>query len=284
MNSSIRFLLSSSSSNLQFVMDKAPSATVEAEYGEVCVTGSLLTMAHHGPRAGQPAPCSYENGCADGVEVVGISHVDLDTLGGCAAVISRKPEAPSFWALAEFVDLNGAHKLGVSGANDEDLRRLHAFWAWSEAHRVYAARDGSVTEVTDQVIAGISVIEGILAGDEALLAKGDEHKANGEVLNAESFVEMRNGVIVRVSPSFTNHLYVAPDGEVAKAVVALNPKTGSITVSFADAPKGKTARQIVQALWGGLAGGHDGIAGSPRDRRMGVDDLRRAFSATIKEV
>lgn len=276
----IRFVLSSNPTNLTEALVGKASATVEAEYGDITVAGSVLTMAHHGANAGNRAPCAYPNGCAKGVEIVGLSHFDLDTLGGCAAILGRKPETEIFWQLAEFVDLNGPHKLGESGAFDEDIRRLHAFWAWSEQNRVFANRDGSVLDVTDKVIEGIEVLKMIMNGDEQMLAAGDDFKAKGDKLNAESFVEfIGEDVIVRVSPNFVNHLYVAPDGEVAKVVVGFNTLHGSITVSFADAPKGVNARDIVQKLWGAEAGGHAGIAGSPRGLRMQLFDIQDTIKA-----
>jgi len=278
--SNINFVISSNPINLADALVGLRSATVEAEYGDVVVKGSALTMAHHGPRTGQQCPCSYDNNCAGEVEIVGVSHFDLDTLGGCAAILGRKPEAATFWALAEFVDLNGAHKLGQSGASEEDLRRLHAFWAWSEKVRVYAPRDGSAVEITDKVIAGCEAVEQIVAGDKEMLKAGDVWKANGEKLSADSFVEAAGGVIARVAAAFVNHLYVDPQGNAQEAVVAYSTTTGAITISFADAPKGKSACEIVQSLWGELAGGHAGIAGSPRDRRMSLKDFSVAVEAT----
>lgn len=284
----IHFLISSNPANLTAALEGKQSATVEAEYGDACVEGSVLTMAHHGPRAGQKAPCSYENGCAEGVEVVGMSHYDLDILGGCASIIGRKPEAPGFWALAEFVDVNGAHKLreGVekTGASEDDVAKLYAYWAWSRNFRVFPPRDGSVADVTDKVLEGCDILEKILAGDEDLLATGQAYKATETKLNAESFVEYRanddgSSVIVRVSAQFTNHLYTTPADEACDAVVAYNTVQGSVTVSFANTPQHTSAREIVQNLWSELAGGHAGIAGSPRETRMNLTDLVDAANA-----
>lgn len=280
----VSFLLSSNPTNLAAALEGKASATVEAEYGDVTVKGSILTMAHHGKNAGNPAPCSYDNKCGEGVEVVGISHFDLDTLGGAAAIIGTKPESELFWKLAEFVDLNGAHKLSQSGANEADLRRLHAFWAWSDSCRVYAPRDGSVVDVTDKILEGVNALEKILADDEDLLQAGDKRKADGEKLNVESFVEVKDDVIVRKASGFTNHLYTTPDGKVCKAVVAYDERHGSVTVSFADGPVTKTAREIVQQLWGELAGGHAGIAGSPREQRMSESDLYAAADLTAQSI
>ena len=277
---SIKFLLASNPDNLTAALKGTRSATVEAEYGDACVSGSVLTMAHHGPRAGQPAPCSYPNTAGEGVEVAGLSHFDLDTLGGCMALIGNKPMVPGFWELSEFVDLNGPHKLAQSGASEENIRRLNAFWAWSRNFRVFPNRDGSVSDVTDKVIEGAKIVQRLLADDAELLAAGDVYaKAEGE-LNKSTFIEAKDGVVVRTGSQFVNHLYADPDGKAHEAIVSFNTTTGAITVSFADAPKGRSAREIVQSLWGELAGGHAGIAGSPRDKRMGLNDLVAATEAT----
>ena len=51
----MRFVLSSDPRKLAAAIANQPSATVEAEYGDALVEGSVLTMAHHGPRTGQKA-------------------------------------------------------------------------------------------------------------------------------------------------------------------------------------------------------------------------------------
>lgn len=276
-----KFFLSSSPAKLQAHLAQfGRTATVEAEYGDEVVPGSVLTMAHHGPRAGQQCPCSYPNGCAENIEAVGLSHFDLDSFGGCLAILWTKPEAPGFWRLAEFVDLNGPHKISQSGASEEDLRRLYAFWAWSEKNRLSPPRDGSVAEVTDYINHSITVIQEIIGGKGGHLEAGDAFKAAGEKLNADTFVDASDGAILRIGPSFVNHLYEAPDGEIARAVVGFNTLTGAVTVSFAEAPQGKNARDIVQEVFGDQAGGHAGIAGSPRGVRASFDGLHRTYELT----
>lgn len=135
----------------------APNATVEAEFGDSVVTGSILTLAHHGPRSGRPCPCSLPNFQNLGIETVGISHVDLDTLGGLMAIMGQKPDqydwVKNFWAVAAQVDVMGVHKLpqiSLGGvAEDYVLDSLNAFWAFSESPegRVYPPRDGSVAKI-----------------------------------------------------------------------------------------------------------------------------------------
>jgi hypothetical protein len=278
----MRFLISNNAAALQTALAAfGRTATVEAEYGDVCVPGSALTLAHHGSRAANPAPCAAPNGCGDGIEAVGLSHLDLDALGGCIALLGRKPEVGSFWELAEFVDVRGPHRLAEAGASEENLARLHAFWAWSAEHLVFPPRNGGVLDITKEVEAAEAALNRILGGDADLLAAGAAFKAAGEALNAASLVEVVGDVLLRQHEGFVNHLYAAPDGAAAKAVVGFNPATGSVTVSFADTPPAGGAVKIVQELWGPLAGGHAGIAGSPRGEVLTLDDARKAVEAVL---
>lgn len=269
------------------------TATVEAEYGETVVEG-IVTLAHHGPRSANPAPCLAANGICKDVERevgIGISHFDLDTLGGCAAIMGIKPEASGFWQLAAFIDVNGPHKLSQSGASEEDIRRLYAYWAWSEKNRVMPPRDGSVAMVTSDVVAGIKAIEAIIAGDEGMLKAGDAFRQAEEELNKSSFVEACGDVVVRVAKGFTNHLYVTPSGKIGKAVVAIKTEYHSCSVSLADPIPGVSCCSIVQSIWldkdeNGkfLAGGHAGISGSPRGKFCGLDSLTKLRDATIAAI
>jgi len=330
------------------------SVTVEAEYGDICVPGTVATLAHHGPRKNNPSPClgdNMPNGylceggryCTHGsdsthgvfAEVVGVSHFDLDTLGGVLRVLGRKPNEPDFWAAAAAVDVQGPHKLGAileevadaahdtwiesptPGASREGLkkaveRKLNAFWAWSEEHRLFPDRGGKVTDVTEFFNEAKRVLGLILQGDEELLRKGEEWAQAKEELNNSSFLAHKGGVVLRKAPAFVNHLYELPiigsracsqcgsydlcfnagedpscgliSGLVCKAVVAFNTKFKSVTVSLADPIPGVSCREIVQALWGLEAGGHDGIAGSPRGREMTEADFLAAYAAVIAAV
>ena len=281
----------------------SPALTVEAEYGAVVIEGAVYTAAHHqpsGPYAGdhlvpggRPAPC---NDTAippvawdvEGGPVALVSHLDLDTVGGLLrAVTPGWPEAVlfnaqfnGFWALAAFVDCNGPHKRGLAGASEEDLLRLDAWWAFTKTlPRI--PREG-IVDVTPQVMACYAALMGILAGDAHLLDAGRAFRADEDGLNAASLVEARpSGVLVRRAPTqsdFVNHIYATPGG-VGRAIVAHNPHHGSITVSLSDNLPGVSCREIVQSLWGPLAGGHAGIAGSPRGQVMTDDDFAAAVAA-----
>jgi hypothetical protein len=210
------------------------------------------------------------------VEVVGLSHFDLDSLGGVLALQVGKPGTRKFWELAAHVDTHGPHRTHeFPGIDDQVHAQLLAWHAWSEKHRVLPPRDGSVADVTGKVNEARAVLERIFAGDADLLAEGRSLEARTEALNRASFVEEAGLVVVRVSDSFVNHLYRTPEGKVARAVVSFNTATGAITVSFAG-EEAISARDFVQALWGDEAGVHKGIAGSPRGVRMSLVNVCRA--------
>lgn len=278
----MQFIISNNAANLAAALAPlASTATVEAEYGDAVVKGSVLTLAHHGPRSANPAPCLAENGVAgEGIEAVGLSHLDLDSIGGCAAILGRKPEAPGFWALASFIDTAGPHKLGQAGADPADVARLYAFWAWSQTNRCMPPRDGSVVDVAEQVTLAIEVIARICVDDPELLATGEQFRSAEEALNKRSFVEVVDEVVVRVADVFVNHLYADPSGKAHEAVVSFNTTTGAVTVSLADPIPGVSACEIMQGIFGSEAGGHAGIAGSPRNKRMSLDDLAKTAKAT----
>ena len=231
----------------------------------------------------------------DFINVVGISHFDLDTLGGIMAILGRRKENnqdKNFWRTAGLVDIKGVHHLdnclreGVINFTGEVMESeelmatfawlegstkdsLNAFWAWSQENKLYAPRDGSVLDCTDFIMKAIDVIERILDNDKELLDAGYAWATSMSKVEKESFSQVvGDKVIVRMSDNFVNHLY-NHDGKTYAAVVGFNTKTGSITVSLADPIKGISCKRLVQGLWGDQAGGHDGIAGSPRDESLG---------------
>ena len=265
---------------------------------------------NHVVEGGRRSPCCdtdipvIENG-----EVVLVSHVDLDTFGGVlrtmpefADLFPVKPkdvpalaadtrkmakwmldtlQTVAFWNLAEFVDVRGPHKLGNALPTPRTLSQLYAFWAWSRSPEggPRLPRD-QVTDVTDLVRAAGGALRRIFADDEAMLAAGDTYKAEEDALNRRTFSRREGDVIVRIatkSREFCNHLYVDPDGVPAKAVASLSAESGSVTISLADPVPGVSCRNIVQTLWGPEAGGHDGIAGSPRERHMSDTEFLRVI-------
>jgi hypothetical protein len=303
----MKIIIANNSASLEAIN---PDATVEAEYGDMVVLGQVITLAHHGIRSNRPCPCSLPNFPDLGIETIGISHVDLDTIGGILAILGQKPDqfdwVRNFWRVAAEVDARGVHKLHDIGFGDTAPKMieesLNAWWAFSESPegRVFAPRDGSAVEVDltrhfdvltilltqrhvpcrggideheHTVYCGCPDCEGYYTWDSPerleLIEAGRAWADAKAKLDQESLVEDLGVVLLRSSDQFTNHLYRS-----AKAVVSFNTKFQSVTVSLADPIPGVSCREIVQDLWGPEAGGHDGIAGSPRGQEMTLGDAR----------
>ena len=293
-----------------------PTHTVEAEYGLDVVEGTILTLAHHGPRSGNPCPCEGDNIPLEGEDplLIGVSHFDLDTLGGVLRILEGKdPEDSVFWEAAALVDTLGVHKLGeikrtlraeaLDGFDfggvwydheaygfdvdwDCAAQSLNEFWAWSEAHRLFPPRDGSVLDCTEFFTEALRVLQLILEGNDldaeysVLSFRAKEWVEAKEKLDVISERAAWGGdvVLLREADCFVNHLYVNV-GRVFQALVGFNPKVGSVTLSLADPLEGVNCCAIAQQLWGKEAGGHAGIAGSPRGEVLTLADAQWAGDA-----
>jgi len=279
----VRIFISSNPSNLSAKLAEFSStATVEAEYGDVLVSGSVLTLAHHGARSGRPCPCEMDNFPEMGIEAIGLSHFDLDTLGGVMAILGIKPMEWEFWQTAAFIDIQGPHKLGTLalttptvGVGTEDL--LNAFWAWSEDNRLFPPRDGSVLDCTEFFTKAAKFLQYLLKnrrldeeGHKAIIEAGREWAAIKAALDTDSFVSHDHGITIRQSAEFVNHLY-RPDSQ---AVVGFNSGTGAITVSVPDIIPGFSCGEFLKAQYGPLAGGHAGIGGTPRGTVYSIEDAK----------
>jgi hypothetical protein len=294
MNTKINVLVSSNRNALLKVENVL--ASVEAEFGAFCVEGPI-TLAHHGERSGNPAPCItqidrelVDRLLSEGKGNIICSHIDLDTVGGIMRLDGYTPFSKSeenFWGMAAKVDVQGPHMLDSILKEFDNASQLqswlNAYWAWSEGNKTYPPRDGSLLDITEAVNQHVDVLTKIFQNDEELLSKGREFEKKGEELNRRSLVgsyATRAGLVLsRESDQFVNHLYQDTLGKVAAIVVAFNTKTKTITVSKAHPEIRFNCREFVQGLWGMEAGGHDGIAGSPRNREMKKTEFSIATSA-----
>lgn len=263
--------------------------TVEAEYGDTVVQGTIMTLAHHtGEWRRFAAPCNRDDVkqyISENPVTVLVSHIDLDTVGGVFRImlgsdhaLFNSPAAVEFWAAAEFVDLNGPHKL----AKVESVRAqkmLQAVWAWSSQNR--AERVTEPKSVLADVMAWLPILEKVIAEDAETLAAGQDWAAQVEAAVEGCYRPDLSSADIRVfitDSVFCNAAYRNPQtGVFARACVVLNTKFGSVTVSALD--NAFNCKDVVQGLWGELAGGHPGIAGSPRGQTMTEADLAAAVAA-----
>ncbi len=268
--------------------NKVPDATVEAEYGDKVIEGSVITLAHHGERSSNPAPCNDPR--ADKVNlnqdaVILVSHMDLDTVGGIMKLQGKLPEDPEFWKAAEYIDVNGPHH--VYELDNEIQNKLNAVYAWEQDNRKPIDRN-SVTDIT------ANIDEYSAAVDKAVDLFNEEHinvisrgaewaKTTTNAVENCLLAETTRVRVFATDGPFCNASYYSPTlDKIIPAVVSFNKKFNSITLSFEDGGKEASAKEIVQALWGSEAGGREGIAGSPRGQEMTLDDLLK-ISQVIDE-
>lgn len=253
-------------------------ATVEAEYGDECLEGTMVTLAHHGPRSNNPAPCNTP----DAPELppfatVVVSHIDLDTLGGIYALQGRKPEDDRFWEAAEKIDVKGAHHIHELDKDIQD--KLNAYYAYND--RQPRQRYTETIDVTKQIDDIYNVVNAIVdindPEHDKLIAAGKEWAQTREKEVEDQLVyENKDVRVFDTNGIFCAASYFSPNQDViVPATVTYNKKFKSITLAFEDGGKQLDAREIVQELWGPEAGGREGIAGSPRNVEMTKDDLAK---------
>lgn len=257
-------------------------ASIEAEYGDYCVEGTKVTLAHHGSRSKNPAPCNAEVDPIPGGTIL-VSHLDLDTIGGIMAVQGRRPEDPEFWKAAEFIDVNGTHHIRELPQDMQD--KLNAYYAheFSLRKKEGPPSRAEIADITEAAEKRISAVEAIIderhPDHDRLIRDGRDWAERTEeaVEKQFAFETDRVRVFVTTGP-FTSASYRSPEtGKIFPATVTLNMNTKAVTVAFEDGgnPE-KSAVKIVHALWGPEAGGHNGIAGSPRGQEMGAEELIEA--------
>lgn len=253
-------------------------ATVEAEYGDECLEGTMATLAHHGPRANNPAPCNTPDvPVLPPFATIVVSHIDLDTLGGIYALQGRKPEDDRFWEAAEKIDIEGAHHIHEL---DQDIQdKLNAYYAYNDGQP--RQRYTEAIDVTKQIDDAYNVVNAIIdindPEHDKLIAAGKEWAQTREKEVEDQLVyENKDVRVFDTNGIFCAASYFSPNqNTICPATITYNEKFKSITLAFEDGGKQLNAREIVQELWGPEAGGREGIAGSPRNVEMTKNDLAK---------
>lgn len=266
-----------------------PDITIEAEYGDECVEGKELTLAHHGSRSGNPAPCNTEVEPLERGTIV-LSHIDLDSVGGVLAATGDKLEDREFWAGAEYIDVNGPHHIHELDRDVQD--QLNAVYAWNAQQP--RERYTEITDVKEVIRENQQFLEKVLDRNhpdhEQVFQEG--RKWERETTKAVEDRCVFENEYVRAfktdGPFCSASYYSEQQHEIIPATVSYNEKFQSITVAFADGGRENggehSAREIVQELWGREAGGRDGIAGSPRGMEMSEKDFVDARELVMDKI
>ncbi len=297
----VNIWLTSNAVKLEEMLDGRNSITVEAEYGDCVVKGSLATLAHHGPRSGNPCPCLYNNKMYSNLTDIGISHVDLDTVGGVLSVLNSKPLNKEFWELAAYVDLKGIHRVDnffeyqkinnimtfTPVLNKKLLMaQLNAWYAWAENNKLYA-ESHRIVDVYDWFIRAYHTLTFIEQLDENYMMNGQVYEQDLKYKSIGSLIDFTSKVCLRSADFFVNSFYSNPNSTTPfECIVGYNTRQQSITLSFIDESicdkYNITASNIMQSFWGNGAGGHRTIAGTPREFTYSLKDCDRIYEYMIK--
>lgn len=223
--------------------------------------------------------------------VIGVSHWDWDTAGGVFALLGVKPTHGLWrevWQSIAYSDVHGPHRAEEFGSYAEVHPIVEAMRAYASTHRIAAPRGATVVDITEGVesyrtlLAALDQeIESAVASDLErerlgtylesglpLLEAGLRFRIDQQNLEAGSYVASFAGgrILLRASDRFVNHLY-HHEGRVAPCVIGFNTALGRVTLSFEhpDALGKLSASELMRAHFGEGAGGHRGIAGSPRE-------------------
>jgi hypothetical protein len=266
----------------ELVAGLKPDATVEAEYGDFVVEGKQYTLAHHARHyRHMPSPCLIENQPSFSGDIL-ISHIDLDTLGGCLALYGRKPECDEFWQGVAYIDTRGPHRIVELPLKTQEM--MQAYWAYlSSQDRVEHDKLGDVTEL---VLRQGDIIRKIIAEDPELIDKGKAWAREIEA-RVEACLVMENDHLraFKTGDVFCNSAYYSPKmKDFIPAIVSSNIRYGSILISFEDGGERFDASAVARKLWGDQAGGHAGIAGTPRGLKLSEDQGQVELNRAIAEV
>ena len=287
-----------------------PDFTVEAVYGNEVVDGARATYDHHAEGyRDNPAPCNADIEERDGGTIL-ISHVDVDCMGGIMALIGEKPENPSLWATAERIDLTGPSNLiDEPEMNQDEMRAFYYVLnpIQKEMRELAAAeKDKGYVDVTKSIeklnVDFKKIADRNNPEREPLLQAGRDREKQ-RVEKVESKCVYDDGAtrgFISEPGVFCNGAYTAPERDLPPAiscvswsdngssVVAFNSKINNLSKSPLRNPECKlNACNIVKSIYGvdfgedAQAGGHAGIAGSPRGVYVPQDYYDKTMNVVI---
>lgn len=270
-----------------YMTENEITATVEAEYGDYCIEGKDVTLAHHGSRSQNPAPCNTPDIPTLSEGTILLSHVDLDSIGGVLGLMGMKKDDQEFWKGAEFIDVKGPHHMNELSQKVQD--QLNAYYAWNSTQPKIQLNLESINDITDRILKNADALNSILDEralnhNEMIQAGRDWRTQLTERVESKLVAETQYARCFITDETFCSSGYYSPSKEMnLPATVVLNIKDHSILVSFFDSEK-NNSRDFVQALWGPEAGGRAGIAGSPRGWQLSEEELLNEFNRACDTV
>lgn len=257
-----------------------PVATIEAEYGSQVIQGEI-TLAHH-VQGWETAPSLSENNLLEkaGIEIdptmdyVLVSHIDLDTVTGIMALIGKYDVPQDVKEGINFVDCNGQHHLFSEKVSEGARRVILAYIGYSSINRAPFGQE-DVTEYVHALMESFNTEANYEAGLKLVSDRTKEAE--------ESLVIGLNGIAVLEQAADSkvfglNSEYMLK-GQEYNYIIVYSNKFKSVTVSSRLGAKDVLNMSLVMKdLFGPEAGGHAGIAGTPRGVEFTSQDAMKVFA------
>lgn len=264
---------------------KAPIATIEAEYGSEVVKGTKATYAHHVAGWTTAPSLQPNNGdfsvedIMDSSNYILVSHIDLDVICGILSILNAYDVRDAVREAVNFVDCNGQHKL----ASVKDAEGRAFIESYIGIVSKFRAPFG-VEDVTDYCKMVGNILMGNKEKDTDWAELGHQVLAQKEAEAKKATVLENNGVVLFDAPENVfglNSAYTVEGKEYNYTVVYSN-KFKTITVAAA-AGKDQPIDMVkfMQEVFGPEAGGHYGIAGSPRGVEYTLADAMNLFERFV---
>ena len=265
---------------------------VEAEYGDKDVTDECPqyvdeSLAHHGPRHENPAPCERWDlyGTYKESAIFVLSHVDADALLGvaiCQGSIPDTEENRKLSELAAWVDKNGPHRGPEHPLwSEQHLRLLTLNWQISVFNKKIKSRELNFTAEFKKLLGeGLRLMDDPQTQQEALESYQRQQENVYDALEKHVTIKDKLHVFNSAS-SMTRNYYVEARDFVSHAdvIVQYNQTFKSITLAVYDEETaeryfgpGGVITPLVE-FFGEGAGGRKAIGGSPRGVEYKYSDM-----------
>ncbi len=259
----------------ELVAEKQPIATAEAEYGSTVIEGQTATLAHH-VQGWTSAPSLSENLNLNVQEddYILVSHIDLDTVCGIMAVKGVYKYSPEVKKGINYVDCNGQHRMFSSEVSEEARRIILSYIGYTLNNRCPQEED--ITEYVNTLILKFDTEENFSIGLK--FVKGRTAVAESILVRAEG------GAVLLHQPSEMNVFGLNSEyilgGVEYDYIVVFNEKFGSVTASSRLGSNGGLDMvAVMREIFGEGAGGHYGIAGTPRGTTFSIEDAKSVLNA-----
>lgn len=262
-----------------------PLATIECEYGSTVIEGAV-TLAHHVEGWTKAPSLQSSNILLEaGIELVEemdyimISHIDLDTICGIMAVAEDYDIPEDIKKGINHVDCNGQHHIFDTEVSENAKRYILSYIGYALKNK--APQQEDVTEYVIELIQNFNTEENYEVGKAFV---------EGRRAEAEASLSVAIGKVALIdqaadSEAFGLNSEYILEGIEYDYIIVFNRKFGNITVSSRLGNSGdKNMSDIMKAVFGEMAGGHKGIAGTPRGKSYTLEDASNLLDVMIRIV